>query len=199
MTTSKRCVGVSLCVTLCCSRLEYSFSLRCKSSRKSYLQMLFIGNHLKRLYAVVLQMRNNLTQALEVELPKTYATKKEVDQLAQLMLEVVTRKELLDKLEETQQKINLFIFQELGQYARSKILCCCHVLHETALDCLHQPRIQLSTDLTPCTRTQSELHTHSFLHFCTRLTLQKCSHCFNRKATFGNLPKNYCGARTSQR
>lgn len=80
--------------------------------------MLFIGNHLKRLYAVVLQMRNNLTQALEVELPKTYATKKEVDQLAQLMLEVVTRKELLDKLEETQQKINLFIFQELGQYAR---------------------------------------------------------------------------------
>ena len=82
--------------------------------------MLFIDNHLKRLCGVV-QMRNSLTQALEVELPKTYATKKEVDQLAQLMLEVVTRKELLDKLEETQQKINLFIFQELGQYARSKI------------------------------------------------------------------------------
>ena len=85
--------------------------------------MLFIDNHLKRLCGVV-QMRNSLTQALEVELPKTYATKKEVDQLAQLMLEVVTRKELLDKLEETQQKINLFIFQELGQYARSKISCC---------------------------------------------------------------------------
>ena len=83
--------------------------------------MIFIDNHLKRFCGVVLQMRNNLTQALEVELPKTYATKKEVDQLAQLMLEVVTRKELLDKLEETQQKINLFIFQELGQYARSKI------------------------------------------------------------------------------
>ena len=101
------------------------------------MQILFTDNHLKRLYGVVLQMRNNLTQALEVELPKTYATKKEVDQLAQLMLEVVTRKELLDKLEETQQKINLFIFQELGQYARSKIFWCCHLLHETALDCLH--------------------------------------------------------------
>ncbi len=34
--------GVSLSVSLCWSRLEYSFSSRCKSSRKSYLQMLFI-------------------------------------------------------------------------------------------------------------------------------------------------------------
>jgi hypothetical protein len=34
---------------------------------------------------------------------------------------------------------------------------------------------------TPCTHTQSEPHTPSFLHFCTSLTLQKCSHSLTGK------------------
>ena len=59
--------------------------------------------------------RNDLKQALEVTLPKTYATKEDVQVLKDLMREVVTKKELAEKLDDLHALINTFVFGELGK------------------------------------------------------------------------------------
>jgi uncharacterized protein YoxC len=60
-------------------------------------------------------VRNSLEHAIDVEIPKTYATKEQVAILEKLISESVTKKELAEKLEELHTIINTFVFSELGK------------------------------------------------------------------------------------
>jgi len=60
-------------------------------------------------------VRNDLKHAVEVTIPKTYATIDEVEELRRRMMEVVTKKELEERLDDLHALINTFVFSELGK------------------------------------------------------------------------------------
>lgn len=60
-------------------------------------------------------VRNNLKHQIEVVLPKTYATKEQFEELSRMMKEVVTKKELDERLDDLHALINTFVFSELGK------------------------------------------------------------------------------------
>jgi len=60
-------------------------------------------------------VRNDLKHQVEVLLPKTYATREQFEELAKKMNEVVTKKELEEKLDDLHALINTFVFSELGK------------------------------------------------------------------------------------
>ena len=60
-------------------------------------------------------VRNDLKHAVEVTIPKTYATIEEVEIIRKRMLEVVTKKELNERLDDLHAMISTFVFGELGK------------------------------------------------------------------------------------
>jgi hypothetical protein len=60
-------------------------------------------------------VRNDLKHAVEVTIPKTYATIEEVEIIKKRMLEVVTKKELNERLDDLHAMISTFVFGELGK------------------------------------------------------------------------------------
>lgn len=60
-------------------------------------------------------VRNNLNHQIQVVLPKTYATKEQFEELSRMMKEVVTKKELEERLDDLHALINTFVFGELGK------------------------------------------------------------------------------------
>ena len=60
-------------------------------------------------------VRNDLKHAVEVTIPKTYATIEEVEIIRKRMMEVVTKKELNERLDDLHAMISTFVFGELGK------------------------------------------------------------------------------------